>query len=118
MSSKAQTRRSHSATFFNIIRKDRACSKESSQPPSKRRQEENEEPIILVNQASTATLVEDIINKENNFLSTPVFGEKKKEQLKLKLNRLKDKHARYKSHKLIPKGLKPELPLEIRTRSF
>ena len=127
MSSKGQTRRSHLATFFNIIRNDRACSKQSNQPPSKCQQEENEDPIILVNQVSTATLAEDTVNKENNFLSTPMFREKKKEQLTLKLNRLKDKHARYKSHKqfleqciqagLIPKGLKPELEATIGNRN-
>ena len=35
-----------------------------------------------------------------NFLSAPIFGERKKEQVALKLNRPKDKNARYKSQKL------------------
>ena len=39
------------------------CSKESSQPPSNRQREKNERPIIIINQASNATLVEERINK-------------------------------------------------------
>ena len=118
MPSKGETRHSHFATFFNTFRKDGECSKQSSQTPSKRQREENENPIIIVNQASTATLVEETFNEGNNFLSPPMFGERKKE-LALKLNRLKDKNARYESHEefllqcirpgLIPRGLKLEL---------
>ena len=86
MSSKGEARHSHSATFFNTFRKDGEYSKQSSQPPSKRQLEESENPIILVNQASAATLAEETINEENNFLSPSMFGERKTEQLMLKLN--------------------------------
>ena len=99
MLSKGQTRPIHSATFFNTFRKDGECSKPNSQPPSKRQQEESENPIILANQASTARLVEETINEGNKLSSLPMSGERKKEQLALKLNRLKDKNARYESHK-------------------
>ena len=85
--------------FFNTFRKDGECSKQGSQPPSKRQREESENPIILVNQASTTTLFEETTNEGNNFLSLPMFRERKKEQLALKLNRLQDKNARYESHK-------------------
>ena len=91
MSSKGETRRSHSAMFFYTFRKDGECSKQSSQPLSKG---QNEKPIIFVNQASTATLVEETTNKRNNFLSPPMFGERKKEQLALTVYRLTDKNTR------------------------
>ena len=86
MSSKGETRRSRSATSFNTFRKDSERSKRSSQPPSKHLQEESENPMILVSQASTVTLAEETIKEGNNFLSPPMFGERKKEQLVLKLN--------------------------------
>ena len=59
------------------------------------------------------------MNEDQNFLITPIFAERHKEQQAIKLNCLKDKNARYQSHreflsqciksKLIPKGLKLEL---------
>lgn len=69
MSSKEQNRRSHLTTFFNTFRKEEECYIQISQPPSKCKQEESENPIIVVNQASTATLVEETI------LTPPIFGE-------------------------------------------
>ena len=111
-----------------MIKKDSECSKQKSQPPSHCQWEENENPIILVNQASTAALVEKTINEWNNFLSPPIFGERKKKQLVLKLNGLKDTNARYESHKdfllnciqaeLIPKGLKPDLEPIIENQNW
>ena len=81
----------------------------------KSQQEEKENPLILVNQASTATLFEQTIFEGSNFLSPPMPKERKKEWLALTLNRLMDKNARYESYKefllqfiqawLIPKGL-------------
>ena len=68
MSSKGETRRSHSATFLNTFRKDGECSKQSSQPPSERHREVSENPIILVNQASTLTLVEEMISEPSRHL--------------------------------------------------
>ena len=81
MSSKGETRDSHSAMHFNTFRNDRECSKQRSQPPSECQREENENPVILVNQASTVTLVEETINEGNNFLIPPMFERRKKEQL-------------------------------------
>ena len=59
------------------------------------------------------------MKEDQNFLVTPAFAERHKEQQAMKLNRLKDKNVRYQSHreflsqfiesKLIPKGLKLEL---------
>ena len=63
MSSKGETRDSHSAMHFNTFRNDRECSKQRSQPPSERQREENENPVILVNQASTVTLVEETMKE-------------------------------------------------------
>ena len=66
------------------------------------------------------------MNEDQNFLITPIFAERHKEQQAIKLNRLKDKNARYQSHreflsqciesKLIPKGLKLELERTIGNR--
>ena len=81
MSSKEETKRSHSAMFFNTFRKYRKCSKQSCQPPSKNQWEESDNPIIFVNQESTATLVKETINEGNNFLSSSIFGERKKKFL-------------------------------------
>ena len=63
------------------------------------------------------------MKEDENFLITPAFAEQHKEQQAMKLNRLKDKNARYQSHreflsqciesKLIPKGLKLELEATI-----
>ena len=99
MPSKGETRRSHSVTLFNTFRKDGECSKQSSRPLSKRQREGNENPIILVNRESTATLVEETINEGKDFVSPPMFVERKKEQMALKLNRLKNKYARTKNQK-------------------
>ena len=112
--STGDTRRSQSATIFDTFRKE----KDGNKPPSKRlRKDEN--PAILVSEASTATLIADNLKEDQNFLITPTFAERYKEQQAMKLNRLKDKDARYQSHreflsqciesKLIPKGLKLEL---------
>ena len=61
----------------------------------------------------------DNLKEDQNFLITPTFAERHREQQTMKLNRLKDKNARYQSHreflsqcvesKLIPKCLKLEL---------
>ena len=85
--------------LFNTFRKDRECNKQSSQPSSKPLLEERENQFILVKQASTGTLVKEKINEENNFLNPSMFGKRKKKQLTLKLNRLKDRNDKYESHK-------------------
>ena len=112
--STGDTRRSQSATIFDTFRKE----KDGNKPPSKRlRKDEN--PAILVSEASTATLIADNLKEDQNFLITPTFAGRRKEQQAMTLNRLKDKNARYQSQreflsqciesKLIPKSLKLEL---------
>ena len=93
MSSKGETRRSHLPRHLRTFRKDEECSKQISQLPSKRQREERENQIILVNQTSIATLVEETINEDDNFFSLPMSGERRKEQVALTLNCLKDKNA-------------------------
>ena len=53
---------------------ENAANKAVSQPLSERQRKESESPIILVNQASSATLVEETISKESNFFSPSMFG--------------------------------------------
>ena len=117
--SPGDTRSNQSATIFDTFRKKKDGANHDSKPPSKRLREEDDNPAILVSEASTATLIADNLKEDQNFLITPTFAERYKEQQAMKLNRLKDKDARYQSHreflsqciesKLIPKGLKLEL---------
>ena len=117
--STGDTRRSQSATIFDTFRKEKDSTNYDNKPPSKRLREEDGNPAILVSEASTATLIADNLKEDQNFLVTPAFAERHKEQQAMKLNRLKDKNVRYQSHreflsqfiesKLIPKGLKLEL---------
>ena len=117
--STGDTRRSQSATVFDTFRKEKDSTNHGNKPPWKRLREEDGNPAILVSEASTATLITDNLKEDQNFLVTPTFAEQHKEQQAMKLYRLKDKNARYQSHreflsqciesKLIPKGLKLEL---------
>ena len=117
--STGDTRRSQSATIFDTFRKEKDSTNHGKKPPSKRLREEDGNPAILVSEASTATLIADNLKEHQNVLVTPTFVERHKEQQAMKLNRLKDKNARYQSHreflsqciesKLIPKSLKLEL---------
>ena len=85
---------------------------------SKRKREE-QTPNILVEQVSTCTLFNEDTNRMTSSLQQTPATNKNKEQVALKLNRLKDKVTRYESRKdfltrciaekLIPKGLKLEL---------
>ena len=85
--------------LFNTFRKDGECNKQRSQPFSKPLLEERKNQFILVKQTSTATLVNKKINEGNSFLNPSMFGKRKKEQLAVKLNRLKDRNDRYESRK-------------------
>ena len=81
--------------------------------------EEDGNAGILVSEVLTSTLIADNLKEDQNFLVTPTFVERHKEQQAMKLNRLKDKNARYQSHreflsqciksKVIPKGVNLEL---------
>ena len=120
--STGNTRRSESATIFDTFRKEKDSTNHGNKPPSKRLREDDN-PAILVSEASTSTLIADNLKKDQNFLITPTFAERHKEQQTMKLNCLKDKNAQYQSHreflsqciesKLIPKGLKLELEATI-----
>ena len=80
----------------------------------------NPSPDIFVETPLTATLVEESITVNPNFLSPETHNQKKNSCLAIKLSRLKDKQVRFESHKefvsrcitdvLVPKGL--ELMLE------
>ena len=125
--STGDTRRSQSATVFDNFRKEKDSTNHGNKPPWKRLREEDGNPAILVSEASTATPIADNLKEDQNFLVTPTFAERHKEQQAMKLNRLKDKNARYQSHreflsqciesKLIPKGLKLELVPTIDNRN-
>ena len=113
------TRRSHSGTISDTFRKEKYSTNHGNKPPSKRLREEDDNPAILVSEASATTLIADNLKEDQNFLITPTFAERHKEKQAMKPNRLKDKNARYQSHrgflsqciesKLIHKGLKLEL---------
>ena len=115
MMSTGDTRRSQSTIFFNNKSKQ---GEETNTSTSKRKREE-QTPNILVEQASTCTLVNKDTNQITSSLQQTPAINKNKEQVALKLNRLKDKVTRYESRKdfltrciaekLIPKGLKLEL---------
>ena len=116
--STGNTRRSQSATIFDTFRKEKDSTNHRKKPPSKPLREDDN-PAILVSEASTATLIADNLKEDQNFLITPTFAKRYKEQQAMKLNLLKDKDAQYQSHreflsqciesKLMPKGLKLEL---------
>ena len=93
------TRRSQSVTVFNTFRKEKDSTNHGNKPPSKCLREEDDNPAILVSEASTTTLIADNLKKDQNFLLTPTFAERHREQQAMKLNRLKDKNARYQSHR-------------------
>ena len=107
-----ETRRTQSAIFFNTKTKD--GEEGNSRIRSKRKRNELT-PTILVEQTSTSTLVGEEDNEPTHCSQKLRSSDKNKEQIALKLNRLKNKAVRYKSHKdflsrciaeeLIPKGL-------------
>ena len=54
---------------------------------------------MLIEAPSTATLVEETVNINPTLLTTQNHNEKTSNYLAIKLNRLKDKEARFESHK-------------------
>ena len=117
------TRCSQSATIFDTFRKEKDNTNHGNKTPSKGLRKEDGNPGILVSEASTATPIADNLKEDQNFLIIPTVVERHKEQQAMKLNRLKDKNARYQSNrefllqciesKLITKGLKLELESTI-----
>ena len=118
--SSGDVRRSHSASSFKVTRR---TEEDINQRPNRLHEEDNTTPAILVDAPSTATLTEEILEVNNDLLLTENQKERNTTYLAIKLNRLKDKHARFVSHKeflthcgaeeLVPKGL--EVTLEPTT---
>ena len=127
--STGEARRTQSATtFFN--KKTRIGEETDARNTKRKRDEPN--PVFLIEQASTSTLINssetNLINTTqiptNNLLlsatdNSNISQSINKEGVALKLNRLREKQARYESHKeflsrcisekLVPTGLKLEL---------
>ena len=90
-----------------------------NQQPTKRTQEDDVNQSIFVSGPSTSTLVNELLTENSEHSMQVIYESINEELLALKLNHLKEKSARYKSHKdflsrcikdhLIPKGLKLEL---------
>ena len=118
--SSGDVRRSHSASFSKVIRR---TEEDINQRPKSLCEENNAAPAILVDVASTATLTEENLEVNNDLLLTESQKERNTTYLALKLSRLKDKQARFVSHKdfltrsfaeeLLPKGLEVALEQTI-----
>ena len=90
-----------------------------NQQPTKTPREDDVNPSIFVSGPSISTLVNEPITENSEHSMQVIHEIINKEHLALKLNRLKEKSARYDSHKdflsccikdcFIPKGLKLEL---------
>ena len=63
------------------------------------REEDNTAPAILIDVASTVTLTEGNLEVNNDLHLTENQKERNMTYLAIKLNRLKDKQARFVSHK-------------------
>ena len=110
--SSGDVRRSHPASFFKVTRR---TEEDINQRPKRLREEDNTTPAILVDTSSTTTLTEEILEVNYDLLLTENQKERNTTYLTVKLNRLKDKQARFVSHKefltrcvageLVPKGL-------------
>ena len=81
------------------FRKEREYSKKTNQPSSKFQLNEAKNQAIIVHQASTAVLVVEKLNENNNLCNPGMYREQEKGRQSPKLNHLKDKNARYESHK-------------------
>ena len=104
------------ASFFKATR---GTEEDINQRPKRLRQEGNTTPAILVDVPSTATLTEVYLELNNDSLLTENQKERNAKYLAIKLYRLKEKQARFVSHKefftrcvaeeLVPKGLEVTL---------
>ena len=72
---------------------------EINQRPKRLREENNLSADIIVEMPSTATLVEESKTVNVKFLSPETHSQKSNNYLAIKLNYLKDKQARFESHK-------------------
>ena len=117
ITSNRNVRRSHSGSFFKVTSR---TEEDINQRPEILHEEDNTAPACLVHVASTVTLTEGSFEVDNDLLLTENQKERNRTYLAIKLNRLKDKQARFVSHKkllthwvaeeLVPKGL--EIALE------
>ena len=96
MMSSGETRRTKIAIFFNTKNKD--GEEGNSRKLSKRKRDELT-PTLLVEHTSTSKLVGEEENETTHCSRQTGSSDKNKEQIALKLNPLKDKAVRYKSHK-------------------
>lgn len=92
------TTRSKTATIFNTVRKEEDSANNGHKSPSKCLKEEDDNPAFLVSEASTAALIADNLNKDQNFLITPKFVGRHTEQQATKAFCLKDRNARCQTH--------------------
>ena len=114
--SSGDVRHSHSASFFKVTRR---TEEDINQRPKRLPEEDNTTLAILVDAPSTAMLTEEILEVNNDLLLTENQKERNTTYLAIKLNHLKDKQARFVSHKkflthfgdeeLVPKGLEVTL---------
>ena len=109
--SNEDVRRNQSASFFKVAR----INEEDINKRPQRLVEETPATLseILAEASSKATLVEETVSINPNLLTTQNYNEKISNYLEIKLNRLKDKEARFESHKdfltrCINKGLVPK----------
>ena len=93
--SSGDVRRSHSASFSKVIRR---TEEDINQRPKSLCEENNAAPAILVDVASTATLTEENLEVNNDLPLTENQKEGNATYLAIKLNRLKDRQARFVSH--------------------
>ena len=118
--SSGDVRHSHSASFFKVTRR---TEEDINQRPKRLCEEDNTTPAILVDAPSTSALTEEILEVNNDLLLTENQKVRNTTYLAIKLNPLKDKQARFVSHKefltgcvaeeLVPKRL--EVTLEPTT---
>ena len=96
--STGEARRSQSAISFNIVKKHGEI---SNKRPDKRLGGDIEDltPEILVSQASTSTITDESDNTNPNLLTARPPRSNNTDALAIKLNRLREKSARYNSHK-------------------
>ena len=93
--SSGYVRCSHSASFFKVTRR---TEEDINQRPKRLREEDNTGPAVLVDVASTATLTEENLEVNNDLPLTENQKEGNATYLAIKLNRLKDRQARFVSH--------------------
>ena len=87
---------SYSASFFKVTRR---TEEDVNQRPKTLCEEDNTTPAILVDVPSTVMLTEENFEVNNDLLLTENQNERNTTYLAIKLNRLKDKQARFVSHK-------------------